>query len=636
MSEINTTTIFYKSGKGRRFFLSFILVIIVLLGFWLIVNGWRAYQVYKHALDGKRNLEQAALAFNNKDLLGAINFASSASSDFKEVSQAIESSRNDFIIRIIPALRKQLEDAAYLAKTAEILSRSLNQSLEIGQKVTKALGGELSGSFADFTAEEKKMFMQTIYQSGPELYGLRANLNLALLNLEQTRDVWLFGRLPAKVVIIKQELEEGIKALNKIIPLYETLPLVFGYPDESSFLVMMQNQNELRPTGGFLGTYGILTTKDGDIKELKSEDIYHLDMPVKDKIKVEPPAPLKKYLGVNYWYLRDANWSPDWPTAAQKIIWFFKEENRLANQPQKDLKIQGVLGITPELVIDLLTLVGPIKVGDAEYNQNNFYDLLQYKVEISYYDEGIRSWDRKNIIGDVLKELQGKLKQLPAKKWPELLALLNKNLEEKDIIIYLSDADLQKTVISSGLGGEIKQINSDYLMVVDANMAALKTDAVMEKNISYELKQDNNDLLARVAIRYKHNGGFDWKTTRYRSYTRIYVPQGSKLNKVFGSDGSQESGQENNKTYFGAFVSIEPGESGELIFEYSLPEEIKKLIASGNYSLYLQKQAGNRQNIGVYLVLNKPPTSCNYNCQINKQGINWNFPLRSDQILSFK
>ena len=135
----------------------------------------------------------------------------------------------------------------------------------------------------------------------------------------------------------------------------------------------------------------------------------------------------------------------------------------------------------------------------------------------------------------------------------------------------------------------------------DANLASLKSNQCVERKINYNLKPQANKMIAKVNINYKNNCDFTWKSTRYRTYTRTYVPLNSKLIKTTGAmeiDRSNKTGKtdvynEFDKTVFGAFISIEPKKSGTLSFEYELPENIsKKIFNSQNYNLIIQKQAG--------------------------------------------
>jgi hypothetical protein len=218
----------------------------------------------------------------------------------------------------------------------------------------------------------------------------------------------------------------------------------------------------------------------------------------------------------------------------------------------------------------------------------------------------------EKVIGDILKELKTRLFALPTDRYLDLIGALNTNIEKKNILFYFNDAQVQATARNLNWGGEIESVPGDYLMLVDANLAAFKTDRVMEKSLSYNITPKDNGYVAKITMNYKHTGGFDWKTTRYRSYVRVYVPSGSELIKSEGtSDGAVVTGEDDfgrpeaKKTYFGGFISVEPGQSDTLVFEYRLPQTIADQIKAGQYSLYLQKQAGNNiQNLAVALQFN--------------------------------
>ena len=155
-------------------------------------------------------------------------------------------------------------------------------------------------------------------------------------------------------------------------------------------------------------------------------------------------------------------------------------------------------------------------------------------------------------------------------------------------------------------------------MVVDANLAAFKSDSVMNKKISYTVSSGSDGLISHVTLNYQHNGGFDWRTTRYRSYTRIYAPLGSRLNSSGNlADFTMTDDQALNKTVFGFFWSIEPGESSSASISYKLP----KTITANNYELYFQKQSGSRLAEFSY--------TKNFEA---KKTYKWSGPLESDKI----
>ncbi|MDD4333007.1 MAG: DUF4012 domain-containing protein [Patescibacteria group bacterium] len=588
-----------RRNKIANFLKYFSLGIIISLAVFVIVVSVLFFSfrdIYYQAIEGKNNLETALAFAQSGNFNQSQIFSQNAEKNFNNVYSNIREIKNNFIIARFSALEYQFNDLEYLANAGTTLSRALDQSSLFGQKFTNLLSQNKNLNFAQFSEEEKKNILKLVFESTPELNGLKANLELAALNLNQVKAYGFLWPLKNKIDNVKVQLNEAKKTFNEIIPMAEMLPYLAGYPNESNFLVLLQNSDELRPTGGFLGTYGNLTIKNGDILNFSTHDVYHLDMPVENRLNIVPPPPIKKYLN-DQWFMRDANWSPDWPESAKNIEWFYQMEYNYLPAKEKidkfDGNFSGVIGITPKLVSDLLSLTGPIIIEGEEYNKDNFTKLLEYRVEKSYVKLGIPSWQRKEVIGEIFKEIKIKLFNLPIAEWPKLIDIVSRNLYERNILFYFNDSQIQNLSKNLGWAGEVKETAGDYLMAVDANMGAFKTDAVMSKSIKYSLEEKNGEIIATAKINYAHHGGFDWRTTRYQSYTRLYVPLGSELIRAEGiSDGEAAVGQELNKTYFGGYIKIEPGDIGSLIFTYKLPDKISAQIKSGIYGLYIQKQPG--------------------------------------------
>ncbi len=334
--------------------------------------------------------------------------------------------------------------------------------------------------------------------------------------------------------------------------------------------------------------------------------------------------PIKKYLGVENWYLRDANWVPDWSLSAQKINEIYTGESLSLGQAAPNFS--SIIAINPDFIVDLIRIVGPITIKGETYTPENFQELLQYNVEIAYKDRNISSWDRKDVINELLNELKIRLFNLPSGSWSNLMKTIDKNIAEKNIQLYFPDEGLQSLVKEIGASGEVKQVDSDFLMVVDANLAAFKSDAVVKKRITYNVNQKNGSTSASLTLNYRHEGDFNWRTTRYRSYTRIYAPMGSHLIASSGLDKEKADWTVLddpilNKTIFGFFFTTEPGTEKEITLNYSLPSKINDSITNNKYELLVQKQSGRRtQELKV-----------NLNPQKNK-SLNWSSDLNTDKV----
>jgi hypothetical protein len=235
--------------------------------------------------------------------------------------------------------------------------------------------------------------------------------------------------------------------------------------------------------------------------------------------------------------------------------------------------------------------VGDIEFEGEVYTPDNIQKLLQYQVEVGYIDQDISSWDRKNIMNDLAHILKERLKSLSLSQLPELLKIINQAIVRKDLLIYYTNPSLQTIVSNMKADGSVVKSDKDYLMVVDANLAAFKTDAVMQKDWYYNLSNTEEGLRVDLTLKYSHQGDFDWRTTRYRSYTRVLTPSNSEFIGLLGNYQDFKQELKYNKKIYGFFISIEPGTSQEYTLSYLLPNSFVD-----DYELYLQRQPGSRIN----------------------------------------
>jgi len=581
------------------------LILIIALFFLLALSLVNTYNNFKsavsNALNGRDDISASVIAVKNRNWSVALSQAQMAEDKFTEAIASLDETRNNKTVSSIAVIQNQVDDLEYLCKTAEILSRSLVDGISLISEMDGIYSGSKGGNFANLNTTDKNHLLKLVYESGPELNGLKANLDLAQLNIDKIHKIGILFPVYKKISDINLELNQASEILDQLIPLTKILPILGGYPEQNKFLIILQNNDELRPAGGFIGAYGILISQNGEIVSIKTDDSYHVDMPAVGKWNYPAPEPVSKYLKVTNWYFRDSNWSPDWPQSSEKMIEIFNGENMAIGQAKDDFS--GVIGITPDLIANLLRITGPITLNGETYNENNLQTLLQYNVEVAYKDEDISSWNRKNIINDLIAELKTRLFNLPTNRWNEVLNSVENDIAAKNIQLYFTNNGQEDLARDLNISGElVKETgNSDYLMVVDANLASFKSDAVVQKNINYTVKYDNNnELTSSLNLNYKHSGDFNWRTTSYHSYTRIYVPYGSESVSLSGidekdSDLSIVNNDKLNKTVIGFYWTIEPGTNKEINLKYKLPENIKKAITADNsYNLIWQKQAGSR------------------------------------------
>ncbi len=462
------------------------------------------------------------------------------------------------------------------------------------------------------TADQKKAVLKSLNNNHQVFEQIELDIRQAEADLLSVKTNELTSFLQDQLILFSQSLEQAISNTEVALPIVANLPELAGYQDEKIYLFLFQNNMELRATGGFIGSYGLVRIEDGEIQDIFTDDIYNLDKHAIGKIDTLPPEPMQKYLGVDTWYLRDANWSPDWETSVEQILWFFNQERQHAGL--EPIALDGVIAITPDFIANLLAVTGPVMADGIQFEEKNFAQDLEQFVEQDYVKYGIPRSQRKAIIGSLTDILVDRLHQLPPHELIKVWLAFKQNIEEKNILVYLLDPELQQYFANRNWAGEVKQVQGDYLMVVDSNMAALKTDSVMERDIAYNLRQDESgDLIAQLEITYHHTGkiipGF---ISRYQTYVRIYVPEntwflrasleGEGVIKNLDILQDWDMGQELGKRYGATFLTVEPGKSKTLRVEYRLPDSLKQQLESKRYTLLVQKQpgtSGHDLNIGL-------------------------------------
>lgn len=370
-------------------------------------------------------------------------------------------------------------------------------------------------------------------------------------------------------------LLDNFSLIKSLVSDYDVIFKFLGFEREQKYLFIFQNNSEMRATGGFIGSYGILDIDKGKIKNFFVDDIYNIDG--QSLIQIKPPAPLLKV--ADFWSTHDANWYADFPTSARKICWFYEK----TGGPTVD----GVISLTPTVIEKLLKITGPVELPDYNLtiDSDNFVEVLQFKIEKDF-DKDLNQ--PKKILVDFASRFYKKLQTLPKDNWPDLINIFNQMTREKHIIFFFTDKKLEDFTIKENWAGELRQTSYDYLSVVNSNLGGNKTDLLIEEKIEHqaEVKTDGSVIDTVKIFRY-HQGGktkYEWWNTPNVDYLRIYVPLGAKL---INDDGNTEVFDENGKTVFAKWVTTEPGKTSETDFAYILPSRV-----FNKYGILIQKQSG--------------------------------------------
>ena len=388
-------------------------------------------------------------------------------------------------------------------------------------------------------------------------------------------------------------------------PLLESAPYLLGMESDRRYLVLFQNDKELRPTGGFLTAYSIMKVSKAKFEPVTSDDIYNLD--AKYKPSFESPEAIVDLIKGPYILsknirLRDMNYNPDFKVSME----LFTEEAQKVGMDG----IDGIIAVDTQLLVNLLDALGEIGVpGFGNYSSKTDprcnCPQVVYELESFADIEGPIIWDpltgkiilrppnsdnRKKIIGPLMNSILANAMAQPKEKMPILLDSIFKSVIEKHVLFYLYDETAQNAVEGFGIAGRIDQDHTgDYLHINDSNLGGRKSNLYVKQEVEQEIAVNKDGAIQKtVTITYKNPEKHDgWLNSVLPNWVRIYVPQGSTLVDVEGLQKQYEAYDESNKTVFSGYFSLRPEGVSKVTFSYTLP--FKK---SDDFRMLIQKQPG--------------------------------------------
>jgi hypothetical protein len=420
-------------------------------------------------------------------------------------------------------------------------------------------------------------------------------------------------------------------SLQSFLSLGDFAREAMGENGTKRYLLLFQNQTELRPTGGFVGSFAEVNVHQGVLENLSVPGGGSYDLQGRMRTSFVAPEPLR--LLNARWEFQDANWFADFPTSARHLLAMYKE----ADGPTVD----GVIALNASFVETLLGVLGPVDMPayGRTITQENFL-LETQKIVEEEYDKTLNT--PKAFIGDLAEVLLNRLENLEPLAYVSLWQIIESALMQKEIQMYFADEHMQKQAIAYGWSGEVKQTSGDYLMVVDTNLGGGKTDGVIKEEIRLTVRvAQDGTIVNTVEVMRAHQGapGALFTGVNNVDYLRLYVPKGSTLLSAEGfsipderlfeipnedwvmseylayaQDTKQTDAlsrtdifEESGKTVFGNWVQTRPGESSTARFTYRLPFLLSDLRTASfsnrlasflgsspttDYTLYLQKQSG--------------------------------------------
>jgi hypothetical protein len=392
-------------------------------------------------------------------------------------------------------------------------------------------------------------------------------------------------------------------------------PDVLGFNGQKTYLILFQNNMELRPGGGFIGSYGLLTLDKGKVANFSIHDIYDADGQLKGH--VEPPFAIRRYLPSVNLYMRDSNFDVDYINDAGIAARFLNiEENQQVN---------GVIGVDVSFVRNILSAMGQVYV--PEYSENvdagNLFQLTESQSEKNFFPG---STQKKDFLQALFSAMQENLVNNKNLSYLSLAKALGDSIVQKHILFAFDNSSLQNLFTvngwSSSLWDDRQQDPStidDYFGINEANLGINKANYFIKRSVSQVINvDDNGNVSASITVAYKNtNVNGIWPGGLYKNYLRFILPQGSQITdiKINGQTQSTisaitdpqvyenknfsppnkleiEKYDQNGKTIYGFLVTVPVNALQTVTFDYTLATQVLVSSPVLNYDLKLFKQPG--------------------------------------------
>ena len=592
---------FQLPSRKRLTFIAFILFLLVHIAFFppLILSSYLFYQ--------------AAATFKQENFIKTERLTRFAGATFNLAKGLFSIPRSTFLIFsfTFPDDILAVNDKAYI---------TILKSLKLQENSQEAIKIILK---KDKTADEKKLLLLRIATIKKDINTLEDNI----VALEQK-----IPRSIQPLQNLKNDLSrylELISRFKKILPYSDSL---FAKDSDKTYLLLFANNMELRPGGGFIGSFGLLQVKDYSIEKIKVYDVYDADGQL--LAHLDPPEAIRKYLGQPHWFLRDSAFSADFLQNYTQAKYFLEKEMNLTN-------FSGSILITTSAIQNILGAFDDLYIPDfkEKINQKNFYLKTQYHSEKNFFPGSIQ---KKNFLSSLTQSI---LLDLENASYPKLAKELKKSLDEKQIVMYFDDPQTQKVIDSLYWSGrtikptcitQVKNCTTDYIFPIDANLGLNKANFFVVRSLDLKVTIDaQGRVMNTFSIQFNNDSSDVFPGGTYRNYFQLLLPRNALLKNISKDGVSLEDFREEVEQYkqIGFLLEIKPKTIAEIKLNYELAENLTK--GKNIYQLIIQKQIGAPNSdfiLQLSLAKNLHLLNQNFSALVKDEQIIYNTTLSTDKI----
>jgi hypothetical protein len=429
-----------------------------------------------------------------------------------------------------------------------------------------------------------------ISQKKDQLAKTISKIDKNLITLESNIPRILEQRLKLSTTILKSK--EYLSIANTF---FERFDLIMGKDSPKTYAIFFGNNHELRPGGGFIGSFALVKFHKLKLTEMKIYDVYDADGQL--KARVAPPEPISRYLGQPFFFLRDSAFTADFPTNTLTAEDFINKELGVSS-------IDGAFMLTFSAIEQIIGAIGPIYIPDyqTQVDYENVYYKMQKYIEEDSFPGSTR---KKDFIDSLVAEIMQRLSE--PKDAVKILLTLRSSFDRKFASAYFKDDTLQSILDKYHWSGRqlspdcigVDSIQKDtcvanYIYPVEANLGVNKANAFMKRHYTLSTKVLSDGTIESVFEVYFINeskknifpGGL------YKNYYQLYLPPKTQILSLTIDDSitSKYETEESNYTRFAYLLEIPESTKRKLRLVYRLDRKLSRRVST--LQTIIQKQIG--------------------------------------------
>ncbi len=357
------------------------------------------------------------------------------------------------------------------------------------------------------------------------------------------------------------------------VPLVDGLT-VTGFLGEKTYLLVLQDNDEIMPTGGLMACFAVVTVQGANIKDL---DMYYArtDPQLNRSVRIEGPESVTTFFDVETVALFASNVQYDFASHApilQKD--FYKATGRA---------IDGIITVDFTAVKEVMNILGPVTTSGETLTSDNVVGRLHYYSSVSTGEK---------------TPLTGRLRAFALTLWqdirdaslPNKLALVTA-FERLGVEGHIQ-CYLKNDMLLQNFNGAREQSTGDFVAVSDLSMGVAKADFGVNRTVDYDVTiQPDGSAISNLTLTYANDNWWGYNVLN----TALVPPNATLLRVAYTTDtldGPAGKHDANSTAFISQFL-ISGNQTGNVTYTYKLPTAVSKSEGVGTrYDLDVHKQAG--------------------------------------------